>query len=312
MEVWIYAAVEGGEVDVLRAQPGAFDPSSRIIVVQANTEPAPPGIQVGVQYRLRLSPPGRIFPIECTGSEGLSFSFYFETDPSLPLEPIKPPPTPAEVPFKSLETPELKKFLKWALEHGDRTEIEEGVNGIFDDLRVLVELGDLAVSELRAFLESVVDLFNQIADPDVRADVTDATTEMVEATAQEIEQATDPDGNPGGDDGNGEGDGTDGTDSGEIVDTGNGEGGDGTGDTGEIDGTGDEVGVGTDPGGEATDGIVETDPPDPGGEPGGSESSGSGGDGGGGGGEPDFGNEKIPRMMVAEPNEFDEMEEEDE
>ncbi len=322
MDVWIYAVVEGvGEVDVLRSRPGAFDPSSRTIVVQADGEPAPPGVQIGGHYRLRFSPTGRPFPIECTGIEGLNFVFFFEIDPSLVPDPFKPPQSPTEVKVDSLETPEMKKFLKRALERGDRSEIEEGVNGILDDLRALIELGDIAVSALGRFLESVIDLFNQIADPEVRAEVTEATTEVVEATAQEIGQDPDPGGDStgGDDDGSGTGDPGDGngvTDTGEVVDTGDGD--DGTGDTGEVvdtgevGGTGDEIGVETGPGGEATDGIIETDPAtDPGGESGGSESSGSGGDGGGGA-EPDFGHEKIPRMVVAEPNEFDLIEEEDE
>src|SRR3954451_17162869 len=138
MDVWIYASVEGvGEVDVLRSQPGAFDPSTRTIVVQADTEPISPGGQIGAHYKLRFSASGRPFPIECTGIEGLNFIFFFEIDPSLAPDPFKPPQSPTEVKVDSLETPEMKKFLKRALERGDRGEIEEGVNGILDDLRAL-------------------------------------------------------------------------------------------------------------------------------------------------------------------------------
>ncbi len=118
MDVWIYAPVSGGEVPVLKKQPAEIEEQN--LVVHSAHEPGAPGIKEGGQYRMRLSPNGRIFPVGCQAVEGTNFYFVIEVDVHEIPPVLKPPQAPEEVKFISLETPEMEKQILFARLHAEQ------------------------------------------------------------------------------------------------------------------------------------------------------------------------------------------------
>ena len=70
MDVWVFGEEMEEEVLLLAQQPGVFGGPGRILTVEADEGPAPPGIHVGRWYNLRFAAEGGSERGECIGVHG--------------------------------------------------------------------------------------------------------------------------------------------------------------------------------------------------------------------------------------------------
>src|ERR1700749_1154542 len=132
MDVWVFGFVLSEETEeevlVLAQQPGSFGGPGRILTIEANEEPASPGIQVGRQYNLRFSPEGVPESGECI--EVLEEGIFRFSVPIAGLPVVEKPPAPdKEIVEPSLgkDDPNKKKHEKEIAEEERLRQLEEEI-----------------------------------------------------------------------------------------------------------------------------------------------------------------------------------------